>query len=49
VAQEPEPAERPQESAESVKAVQEPEPVSTLSRWKKWLNAKLAEIASDDI
>ena len=49
VAQEPEPAERPQEPAGSVKAVQEPEPVSTLSRWKRWLNGKLAEIASDDL
>jgi cell division protein FtsZ len=49
VAQEPEPAERPQEPAGSVKAVQEAEPVSTLSRWKRWLNGKLAEIASDDL
>jgi cell division protein FtsZ len=49
VAQEPEPAEHPLEPAESVKASQEPEPVSTLSRWKRWLNGKLAEIASDDL
>ena len=49
VAQDPEPAERPQEPAGSVKAVQEAEPVSTLSRWKRWLNGKLAEIASDDL
>lgn len=44
VAQEPEPA-------ESVKAVQEPEsePVSTLARWKRWLNGKLTEMASDDL
>ena len=44
VAQDPEPA-------ESVKASQEPEPepVSTLSRWKRWLNGKLTEMASDDL
>lgn len=44
VAQEPEPA-------ESVKASQEPEsePVSTLARWKRWLNGKLTEMASDDL
>ena len=26
----------------------EPEPVSTLGRWRKWLNEKLTEIASDE-
>ena len=52
-AQDPEPAEivKTEEQQKEVQhhKSQELESVSTLSRWKKWLNGKLTEMVSDDL